>query len=87
MDPITADTLIRHGEAIDRLINEKAVQEVFQALDLIYYKQWKAAATLEDREFLRAKAVALGELKQKLEQTVQLGQDEAHRQELADAED
>lgn len=85
---MTQEDLIRHGAAIERLIEDKAVQAVLDAQDAVYYARWKAATTTEERELLWAKASALGDFRQSLETSVAVGQHEAsalERQERLDA--
>ena len=86
MVEVTPEGLIRLGNSIKQLLDNQGVQDVWQALDELYYKQWKAAKTVEERERLSVKVEVLGELKQKLEVAVVAGQHEAHRLAQADAE-
>jgi hypothetical protein len=79
---MTQEDLIRHGAAIERLINDQAVQDVFEAMNEIYYKNWQTAATPEQRELIWQKSVVLGELRQKLEQSVAVGQSELRALEI-----
>lgn len=79
---MTREELVRHGAAIERLMNDKAVQDVFAALEQVYYKQWTTAASPGDREILWQKAGVLGDLKRSLEESVAVGQSEAHALQL-----
>lgn len=74
---MTRDELIRHGEAIQRLLDDQAVQRLFSALDVMYYKQWKAAETPEARDRAWQQSRALGDLKHGLEAAASVGQHEA----------
>ena len=74
---LTGEQLIQHAEAINRLMIDQSVKQVWEALDHAYYLQWKAAKTPEERELVWARAGALGDLRQALETTVQRGQHEA----------
>jgi hypothetical protein len=67
------DQEIQNGEAISRLLNDNVVVRVFNDLEKRYIRQWKDAATPENREVLWAKVGALGELQAVLEGTVQSG--------------
>lgn len=74
---LTPEQLIQHAEAVNRLMSDKSVQQVWDALEQAYYQQWQAAKTPEEREAIWASVKALGDLKQALETTVQRGQHEA----------
>lgn len=74
---LTPEQLIQHAEAINRLMIDPSVKQVWKALDHAYYQQWKAAKTPEERELVWARVGALGDLQQALEATVQRGQHEA----------
>ncbi len=82
----TPEQIIRLGQGVERFLKDEHVQQVWEALDEIYYTNWKAAVDPAERELLWAKVSALGELRQKLEQTVQVGQDHAILLERAEAE-
>jgi hypothetical protein len=72
-EELKPELLIQYGEAISRFLNDTTVQKVFSDIEATYYKQWKAAASPEDREALWAKVSALGDFKFVLERTVQSG--------------
>lgn len=79
---ITPQELIRHGEAIQRLMTDKSVQSVFEALEQRMFMEWKATTDPAERELVWAKVSALGDLKRALEATVVVGQDAALRLEM-----
>lgn len=84
---LTREQLIRLGAGVERFLNDESVQQVWEALEEIYYKQWKAAKSAEERELMWAKVSAIGDLREKLETAVAVGQDEAYRLELEEAAD
>jgi hypothetical protein len=69
--------LIRHGEAIERLIEDEAVKATFEQLNAYYLKHWIAAEALGEREIIWAEMRALGRLKEAFETAVATGQAEA----------
>jgi len=77
--PEVNEVLIRHADAIARMLGDKSVQQVFTDLDAKYAKDWKAASSPEERENLWYKQRVLGELKFVLEGAVVAGQAEAAR--------
>lgn len=82
--PLTDDEKVRLADAINQIQNDEAVQMVWAALEETYYRQWKAAATLSDREMLWAKVSALGDLQRSLKATVDAGLLVIHNREAAD---
>jgi hypothetical protein len=76
--------LIRHGEAIERLLEDEAVQRTFEALNAYYFKYWTAAEDPKDREMLWSEMRALGRLQEHMEKAVATGQAEAENQKRAE---
>lgn len=87
-DTVTAQELVDLGDAVRRIIEDKAVADVWSALEEAYYKQWKAATSQVDREILWAKVSALGDLRRSLQAAADTGQSTAHTlaQKAKDAE-
>jgi hypothetical protein len=81
--PFTVQDLIDLGEGVRRIVEDKDVQTVWEGLEEALFKQWKAAATHEDRESIWAKVSALGSLRVALQAAVDAGQAEAAKLEAA----
>lgn len=73
----TPEQVVALGEGIQQFLNNEHVQEVWDALDELYYKQWKDSDTPAAREELMGRVRALGDLRNMLERTAQIGQDTA----------
>ena len=71
----TAEQVVRLGRGVDQFLKDEHVQEVWEALDEIYYKEFRAADTPAQRELVHARVSALGDLRKFLEKAVQIGQD------------
>jgi hypothetical protein len=72
-EPLTPDLLIRQAEALGRLLNDELVQRCMHDLKARLYREWKAAKTLEDREFTGSMVRAFDDLVFVLEGAVQSG--------------
>ena len=69
----TSEQIIRHGEAISRLLNDESVQQVLTDLEARYYAKWKAAETPAERELLWAQMRVVSDFEMVLKGTVDSG--------------
>lgn len=75
MSTPTPQQIVRLGRGVEQFLENEHVQEVWEALEEIYYKEFKAADTPAQRELVHARVSALGDLRKFLEKAVQIGQD------------
>lgn len=74
MDELELEKAIINGEAVARFLNDPTIKSVLKELELLYFKQWSAAADLAAREALWHRAKALDDIATSLEAVKQAGQ-------------
>jgi hypothetical protein len=65
------ENAIAQGSRISSFLADPVVSAKLQELEQTYYDDWKAAATVEDRERAHAKASVLDDLRRSLQGVVQ----------------
>ncbi|MBA3678383.1 MAG: hypothetical protein H0W74_13445 [Sphingosinicella sp.] len=68
------EQVIINGDAVARFLNDSAIQAAIRDTKLLYFNDWYAAETLEERERLWAKARALDDLQINLQAIVDAGE-------------
>lgn len=81
---ITPQEIINHGTAVERLVNDRAVQELFAALDQYYFTNWQASEVPEHRQMIWDEMRALARLRKSLDVVITAGQAEKARIESAE---